>query len=141
MRFRSTRSAWCVLPWAAIVLLVSQGCGSGPQEDVAVLAGRVAIDGEPVQKGGIQFMPLDQGRPAFSPVSEGAYSARVPKGRVRVILSAVKETGRQVQVYSTTVPEVVDALPPALRDGFEITVEGDDAARDFKLSSNGKAAR
>ena len=117
--------------------LVAIGCHRGPRFDTAALAGRVVIDGEPVTRGGVQFMPLDQGHPAFSEVRGGAYAARVPKGRVRVIFSAVRETGREVQVYSTTKPEVVDALPAALRDGVEITVDRDDPAMDFVLSSKG----
>ena len=104
---------------------------------MASLAGRVVIDGTPVKNGGVQFMPLDQGQPAFSEVRDGGYAARVPKGRVRVIFSSTRETGRMVQVYSTQMPEVLDVTPPALREGIEITVERDDPARDFVLSSKG----
>lgn len=115
------------------------GCGTSIPDDTVALAGRVTIDGEPVALGGIQFMPLEKGRPAFAEVRDGIYAARVPKGRVRAIFSSRKETGRQVQVYSTTMPEVIDALPASLREGIEITVEGDDPKRDFVLS--GKAER
>jgi len=115
------------------------GCGTGIPDDTVALAGRVTIDGEPVALGGIQFMPLEKGRPAFAEVRDGRYAARVPKGRVRAIFSSRKETGRQVQVYSTTMPEVIDVLPASLREGIEITVEGDDPKRDFVLS--GKAER
>lgn len=111
------------------------GCTSPRRDDTALLAGRVVIDGTPVQKGSIQFMPLDRGRPAFSDVNAGAYSARVPKGRLRVIFSSVRETGREIELYSTKVPEVLDALPPSLREGVEIVVEGHDPSRDFVLSS------
>ena len=123
---------------AAIVLL-AMGCGTAVRDDTAALAGRVTIDGEPVALGGIQFMPLEKGRPAFAEVRDGVYAARVPKGRVRAIFSSRRETGRQVQVYSTTMPEVIDVLPASLREGIEISVEGDDPKRDFVL--NGKAER
>lgn len=123
---------------AAIVLL-AMGCGTAVHDDTVVLAGRVTIDGEPVALGGIQFMPLEKGRPAFAEVRDGDYAARVPKGRVRAIFSSRRETGRQVQVYSTTMPEVIDVLPASLREGIEISVEGDDPSRDFVLS--GKAER
>ena len=121
---------------ASGVAVSGAGCGRGPDaEDTAALAGRVLIDGAPVQKGGIQFMPVERGRPSYSTVTGGAYAARVPRGRVRVIVSAVQETGRQVQVYSTTRPEVIDVVPDSLREGIEVTVDGDDPARDFNLSS------
>lgn len=119
--------------------LCTAGCGTAVRDDTATLAGRVTIDGEPVSLGGIQFMPLDKGRPAFAEVRDGRYQSRVPQGRVRVIFSARRETGRQVEVYSTTIPEVIDVLPASLREGIEITVEGDDPSRDFALS--GKAER
>lgn len=123
----------------AAIVLVATGCGTVVREDTAALAGRVTIDGKPVALGGIQFMPLEKGRPAFAEVRDGVYAAQVPKGRVRAIFSSRRETGRQVQVYSTTMPEVIDVLPASLREGIEITVEGDDPNRDFVLS--GKAER
>lgn len=134
--YRSGRGiprAWLL---AACCGLAAASCRSRPPEDTAALAGTVLIDGTPVRRGGIQFMPIDRGRPAFSPIVDGTYAARVPKGRVRVIVSSAKETGRTIEVYSTTVPEVVDALPPSLREGIEITVEQDDPRRNFDLSSD-----
>ena len=121
----------------AAACVAATGCHRGPAADTASLAGRVVIDGTPVKQGGVQFMPLDRGQPAFSEVRDGAYAARVPKGRVRVIFSSTRETGRMVQVYSTQKPEVLDVTPPALREGIEITVERDDPALDFVLSSKG----
>lgn len=137
------RSAWRRWVWGFVgglavsaVGVSTSGCQArGARSDTAALAGRVSIDGVPVPKGSVQFMPLDHGQPAFSEVRDGAYAARVPKGRVQVLFSAPKETGRLVQVYSSKVPEIVDALPPSLRDGVEITVDGDDPNRDFSLSS------
>lgn len=125
--------------WLAAIVLIAAGCGIAARDDSAALAGRVTIDGKPVTLGGIQFMPLEKGRPAFAEVRDGIYAARVPKGRVQVIFSSRRETGRQIEVYSTTMPEVIDVLPESLREGIEITVEADDPSRDFVLS--GKAAR
>jgi hypothetical protein len=123
-----------------VVLGAVVGCGTATREDTATLAGLVTIDGEPVVLGGIQFMPQEQGRPTFAEVRDGRYQARVPKGRVRAIFSARRETGRQVEVYSTTIPEVIDVLPASLREGIEITVAGDDPSRDFVLSSKAERA-
>ena len=123
----------------AAIVLVATSCGTPVRDDTAALAGRVTIDGMPVALGGIQFMPLEKGRPAFAEVRDGVYAAQVPKGRVRAIFSSRRETGRQVEVYSTTMPEVIDVLPASLREGIEISVEGDDPKRDFVLS--GKAER
>jgi hypothetical protein len=120
--------------WLAVIL-AAIGCGTTLRDDTAALAGRVTIDGEPVTLGGIQFMPLEKGRPSFAEVRDGVYAARVPKGRVRAIFSSRRETGRQVEVYSTSIPEVIDILPASLREGIEITVEGDDPGRDFALAS------
>jgi hypothetical protein len=119
----------------AMIVMFTAGCGTAVRDDTVALAGGVTIDGKPVALGGIQFMPLEKGRPAFAEVRDGRYEARVPKGRVRAIFSARRETGRQIEVYSTTIPEVIDVLPASLREGIEITVDGDDPSRDFSLSS------
>lgn len=131
MRIEQNTAAMVIMGLA----LGALGCRGAARDDTVMLAGRIVIDGQPVRKGGIRFMPLDRGHPAYSDVQDGRYSARVPKGRLRVFFSAVEETGRMVQSYSAKVPELIDAVPPTLRDGVEITVDGDDAARDFVLSS------
>lgn len=119
------------------VLLAMGGCRSGRQEGRAALSGRITIDGVPLQRGAVQFMPLERGQPGYAAVRDGAYAALAPRGRVRVLFSSTRETGREVQIYSSRAAEIVDDLPPALRDGVEIVVDGDDAARHFDLSSRG----
>lgn len=40
-----------------------------------------------------------------------------------------------------TFPEVLDALPPLFRDGIELTVDRDDASRDFVLQCRSESAQ
>jgi hypothetical protein len=124
-----------------VVLIVAlAGCGrtgGGPSYPSARLEGAVTIDRQPVEKGTVQFVP-----PAGSPakvveadIKDGRYVATgVPIGKVRVLFTAVKETGRtDTKSTSQPVPEVVNLIPESYRDGLEITVAGDNPNQNFEL--------
>jgi hypothetical protein len=121
---------------------VTVGCGSGPRPPAypsARLAGAVTVDGQPVAKGVMQFLP-PEGSPAAviqAEIIDGRYTATaVPLGKVRVLFSAVKETGR-VDSKSTSEPihEVVNLIPERHRDGMDIQVTGDNDGLNFELKS------
>jgi hypothetical protein len=138
-------------PWArfgdrvlAVFVLgaVMIGCGKGvppPAYPSARLAGAVTVDGQPIAKGVLQFLP-PEGSPAAviqAEIIDGRYTAiAVPVGKVRVLFSAVKETGRvDSKSSSQPIPEVVNLIPERYRDGMDIQVTGDNDGQNFELKS------
>jgi len=133
-----------VTPVLAIILasLLSSGCDNGPAKPnypAARLEGTVTVDGQAVHTGTLQFMP-PQGSKApvvEAQIKDGRYVAdKVPVGKVRVLFTAVKETGR-VETKSTSqpIPDVVNIIPERYRDGLDIEVTADSPKKDFDLKS------
>jgi len=65
------RHAWT---WALLTLAVAAGCDSGPK--YVPLAGQVTFDGQPIENGMIQFMPVDgtAGRITGASITGGRYA-------------------------------------------------------------------
>jgi hypothetical protein len=120
-------------------LLLSCGCGSGGKPvNVARLEGAVTLDARPIVEGNLQFVPQEpgQGSPVGVPIKDGRYVApAVPQGKVRVVVSATRKTGKMISVYSEPYEEVVSIIPDKYQDGIEIAVSGDDPNRNFALKS------
>jgi hypothetical protein len=96
------------------------GCSSG--EDRVAVAGKVELDGRPLEAGSITFLP----QPGTSSPSAGAQIAggtyRIPAeggpkpGVYRVQVSSTRKTGKRIPAGSpapdgTMVDEVVEAVP------------------------------
>jgi hypothetical protein len=120
-------------------LLAFSGCGDGKAE----VKGTVKLDGVPIEDGTIRFEPVDgttsvQG--AF--IKNGAYSARVPFGKMKVSFSASKKIGEK-KLYDTpdspTMPITDDIVPK--KYGHEATEEryevlpGVNQTKDWDLST------
>jgi len=122
--------------------VLAVGCGGGtakPSYPSARLEGTVSVDGQAVPTGTLQFMPPQGMNAAIveAQIKDGRYvAANVPVGKVRVLFTAVRETGR-VDNKSTSqpVPEVVNMIPERYRDGLDIEVTADLAKKDFDLKS------
>jgi hypothetical protein len=121
-----------------LAALVS-GCGAGkPTYPAARLEGSVMLDGRPIAEGNLQFVPEDVGQAPITGASivEGRYVAEaVPQGKLRVLLTASRETGKMVTEYSTPRPQVINLIPEKYRSGIPIQVNGDDANLNFALKS------
>jgi hypothetical protein len=125
-----------------VLAAMSVGCGKGarpPAYPSARLAGMVTVDGQPVAKGVLQFLP-PEGSPAAiiqAEIIDGRYTATaVPVGKIRVLFSGVKETGRvDTKSSSQPIPEVVNLIPERYRDGMDIQVTGDNDGQNFELKS------
>jgi hypothetical protein len=134
----ASRIAW--LPLAAAVILC---CGCGPsvnEHPTAKLAGRVTVDGQQVDEGQIQFLPLGKGpgsgQAADGAISKGSYAAdRVPVGKVRVTFSAFRKTGKMINEGGHVFPELVTIIPEKYQQGIDIDVSGDNPSQDFSLVS------
>jgi hypothetical protein len=128
--------AGCVL-WAALFFAV--GCReSKPTVPTATLTGLVTIDGQPIPKGSIKFMPPSgsTAQPGSAEIVEGRYEAtNVPLGQVRVMFYATKETGKMITEYSEPYPEVVNIIPKKHQSGMDLQVASDGGQQDFALTS------
>jgi hypothetical protein len=88
------------------ISLVALGCGDGRPTRVPV-AGRVTIDGQPVTRGAISFMPVNGPRPAGGQLdSEGKFVLTlyekgdgVPEGKYRVAVTGVEYIGETAQKW------------------------------------------
>jgi len=123
-------------------LFLLAGCGqSGPSYPAAKLEGNITIDKQPVASGTVQFMP-DQAaagsvaQPVSAPIQDGRYLApAVPKGKVRVLFTANRATGKVITEYSTPYEEVVSIIPKKYQEGIPLEVAGDMPDQNFELTS------
>jgi hypothetical protein len=103
--------------WAGLTVLLAAGCGRAGKGTVT---GRVTLDGNPVEKGTVQFFPLDgKGQTAHAPIRGGMFTAEVPVGVKRVEINAPRVAGQRpaydtpdsplVDVYRETIPTKYNA--------------------------------
>jgi hypothetical protein len=123
-----------------MIVMVALGCGpSKPNYPAARLEGSVTLDGKPIPQGSLQFVLQDTAAQApitSAPIVDGRYVAEaVPRGKLRVLLSATKETGKMIKEYSSSRPEVVNLIPEKYRAGIPIEVTGDNPNQDFAMKS------
>jgi hypothetical protein len=124
-------------------ILAAGGCGAGHNgHPTARLEGQVTVDGQPIHNGRIQFFPIrGGGQPCDSEINDGHYLAElVPNGKVRVVFTSVKETGKMIHEPGHTFPELVSIIPEQYQSGIEIDVDGDNPKQDFKLVSKASGA-
>ena len=110
-----------------IVFSFVAGCNSGPHASVE---GNVSYDGEPVDQGGIAFLPLDEGESlrATGTIKEGRYhldNQRGPKpGKYRVEIHWRKKTGNKVPGEAGNPrDEIVLPIPAKYNTASELTVD------------------
>lgn len=135
------RPAW-ILAVVAVAFVTLTGCGeAGPKYPAAKLEGSVTIDQQPVASGTVQFMPESPSsgspvQPVSVPIEDGRYLAEaVPKGKVRVLFTAERKTGKMITEYSTPYEEVVSIVPKKYQQGITLDVAGDKRDQNFDLSS------
>ena len=123
------------LTWALLLLV---GCGGGELKDRGEVRGTVHLDGQPIEKGSIVFLPTggNTGPVAGATILDGAYhipaSKGPPVGANRVEISAERKTGRKVPARPPLAgeeDEIVEAVPARYND--ESTLE-----REITLGEN-----
>jgi hypothetical protein len=104
-----------------LVIATCIGCGKkGPQR--AAVSGHVTLDGQPINEGVIQFLPIEGtiGPEAGGVIANGQYDIVQQHGPVvgkaRVELRASKKTGRKIQDPTgrpgTLTDEYTEMFPP-----------------------------
>ena len=121
---------------AALVVLA--GCSPPTTAEVS---GLVTIDGQPVQRGAINFDPVDGNTPtAGGVINEGRYSVMVPITTMKVRIKASKVVGKR-KLYDTPDSKEVDvveeAAPARYNTETELTFEVKPGKnhKDFELQS------
>ena len=123
---------------AILCATLALGCGSKNSAAGARLEGAVTLDGNPIAEGTLQFVPQQPSKeaPVMVPFKGGRYVApAIPLGKVRVVVSATKKTGKMIKVYSEPYPEVISIIPEKYQDGIEINVTGNNASQNFEIKS------
>ena len=118
--------------------LMLAGCSKSSTH--GTVRGTVTFDDAPLPEGTVRFVPVDGGsQTASAMVSEGAFTATVPVGRMRVEFSAPKVVGQQ-KMYNTPdspkVDVVAELLPPRYNVQSELTLDVQTGSQHapFKLS-------
>jgi hypothetical protein len=115
------------------------GCGpAGSPFPSAKVSGKVTLDGQPVEKGTINFMPVGggQARADSDEIAAGAYAIdEAPLGKVRAYIMIPKKTGRMLPGTTSQVEEEINATPPKYLQGIEVEIAGDNDKLDFALIS------
>ena len=130
---------------AVVVLVVGLaivGCGGSDKPfKTARLAGTVKLDGEPIANGTISFAPEDGQTPTTGAIIQnGKYSAEVPLGRKKIMISAVQATGRMQKAYDTPdspMTEITAEIVPArynVATMLEHDVTGNNSDLNFDLT-------
>jgi hypothetical protein len=79
------------------VLVAIVGCEG---DHAPVVKGAVQFDGQPIEKGSINFVPIDgNSNTAGGEIINGAYSVKVPQGVMKVTITWSKDSGRRKKLY------------------------------------------
>lgn len=137
-----------VLYCSAIFLV---GCGdNGPTLNRAQVSGDVTVNGDPLEKGSIAFLPADgtQGPSVGGTIQEGHYLIPMEEGPVvgtyRVKIRATRKTGRTIEAGPPAPPgtmvEEIEAFIPAKYNTksaltAEIQPEANEVNYDLQIAS------
>jgi hypothetical protein len=123
----------------AVLALCAAGCSR--ETSHGTITGNVTLDGAPLPKGLIRFVPEDGQSPtADAPIEGGAFEARVPVGSKRITISAPKIVGQR-KMYETPDSPMVDVVEELLpveyneRSTLTLNVVPGDQTKDFPLKS------
>jgi hypothetical protein len=108
---------------AALAAALLAGC-SDPS--FGTLTGRVTLDGQPVEDGVIQFVPVNKDAPTANCfIKGGEYTARVPVTTHKVIISSPQKVGGGKPSASATLDEsrVQETIPARYNTKSELKIE------------------
>jgi hypothetical protein len=121
-------------------VLAIGGCSRGPNYENATVMGTVTIDGQPVPKGFVTFMPSakNQGPVIGGKIVDGKYCCeKVPLGKSQVIFIAQAVEMTTIVEKATGAKHEVpkNILPPQYAPGLEADVKSGTNNLDFPLRS------
>jgi hypothetical protein len=136
------RTIGCV---SLILLLLCAGCGSR-HENLATISGEVKLDGQPLERGMIKFLPMEgvAGSITSGEIVQGRYKIAARSGpaigRNRVEIHGSRKTGRTLQAAfprNGTIEETVEAVAPQYNSQSTLKFEvkpGENVA-DFEVTA------
>ena len=108
--------------WLAIALA---GCTRGPA--TGTINGEVTLDGQPLEKGHVEFSPIDgQGQTGGAIIDGGKFSAEIPVAKMKVAIHSPKVVGKRKAYDTPESPwedEVAEALPARYHVNSDITLD------------------
>ena len=128
--------------YAIGILLCCAGCSeSGP--DRASVSGSVLLDGQPLVKGSINFVPVEAtaGPTAGAVIENGRYqidrAKGVAVGKNQVRISSVQPTGKKIMTFGQLTDEWAEVLPAEYHSKSTLvrTVQSGANVLDFDLKS------
>ena len=122
------RAVVCVL---GLLFLLTAGCGGKEYtgERRFAIAGKVAVDGQPLEFGVISFLPQDKGRVSGAPIKDGTFSIEEAMGptagQYRVEIHWNKPTGKRVKdgYGEEIMDEYKEGLPSKYHKDSQLTAE------------------
>jgi hypothetical protein len=133
-------TSWASGFWMLAALASAAGCSDNAE--LGTVAGIVTLDGQPLAKGEIRFVPADgQSATAGAAIAEGKFTASVPPGEKKVQISAPKVTGKK-KMYDTpdspTVDIVQELLPARYNVQSELTITVGHGTQEEKFELKSK---
>ena len=120
---RIAKSVFSVL--ALSVFCFSTGCG--PESKVAQISGNVSVDGQPVKKGSIAFVPSGgQGPSGGGEIIDGKYKTEAALGNCKVEIRVPKSVGKKKLYDTADSPEqeiFEEVLPQKYNEMTELTFD------------------
>jgi hypothetical protein len=119
-------------PTLLLPIFLVAGCSD---QSNAVVTGMVRVDGVPVEKGAITFIPKDgQSATSGGEIVDGKYSVHVPVGKMKVSISMPKQDKKKKLYPTADSPEMwtyIEGLPARYNDKTELEL-------DVKSGTNNK---
>lgn len=123
---------------ALLGLAAAVGCGGG--DGKVDVSGAVTFNGEPVDDGSIQF--AGEGADAATVIiAKGRYTARVTRGKKKVVIEGLRKTGTQYRDTadkSTAYDKLENFLPPEFNTQTKLTADVTGATDKLDFSLTGK---
>jgi hypothetical protein len=120
----------------AFPFLLLAGCSGGSEGTVS---GEVKVDGQPLKKGQIKFVPADGKSPGVdADVTEGKYTAKVPPGNVKVEIRGNKVVGKiRMAPESPEVEQIEELVAKEYNDQttLTMTVQKGSQEKNFEVKS------
>lgn len=134
---------WLALVTVAAGALTAAGCGNRKP----VVTGSVTLDGQPVERGAIQFFPASgDGQTAGTVIENGRYQTETSPGPMKVVINAPKVVGKRRayddQPDGPMIDVVRESLPARYSDmsktELTYTVEPGNNEANFELQGDRK---
>lgn len=98
-----------MLVFVSALLLVASGCADGKP---TAIRGTVTLDGQPLERGRIEFRPREQTGPiAAAEIVDGEYEGMAMEGKKTVVITGGKVVGQRPFTEAPGSPMIEDVRP------------------------------